>query len=292
MIDRQTLNNDSPLLTFIHANGYPLAAYQPFLKPLSEKYQVIGYPLRPFWPGLAPAELSDWRGFRDDYLVFLDGILLNNKPKKGSPGKNKVIAVGHSVGAMTSLLAAIQCPGSFQSLVLIEPVLFSPWRGRLMAFLSSFKFILRLHPLIRKTLRRKRSFPDQVTMFNNFRSKPIFSRFSDEVLTDYVNGLSRDLPDGSIELNYSPEWEARIYETSGIADQVVWKNLINITCPVLVIRGNDTDTLNEKVFKRMLERLPEGQGATIAGAGHLAPLEKPKQISELTIQFLDSIQGR
>jgi len=290
MFEPLILSTEGPLLTIIHANGYPLQAYQSLLKPLINKYQVVGYSLKPFWPGTDPTALKDWRDFRDDYLKFLERFIKEYQASSGADQKNNAIfAVGHSVGAMTSLLAAIQRPELFQALILIEPVLFPPWRGWIMRLISHFGFISRLHPLIRRTLRRKRYFQDQETMFANYRSKPIFNRFSDQVLMSYVRGISRENPDGSVELSYSPEWEARIYETSGIADQVVWRNLDKVTCPVLVIRGSDTDTLKEWIFDQMVKILPAGVGATLSGAGHLVPLEKPEQISELITEFLDSI---
>jgi len=288
MIDPLILSNDGPPLTFIHANGYPLLAYQDMLKPLVNKYQVSGYFLRPFWPGSDPGALRDWRDFAGDYLKFLEEFYFEDQdfPDQKRTG---VIAVGHSVGAMTSLLAAIQHPELFQALVLIEPVLFPPWRGKLMQLITNFRSISQLHPLIRKTLQRKRSFPTQEIMFTNYRGKSIFERLSDHVLMNYVKGLSREIPDGSVELSYSPEWEARIYETSGIADRIVWRNIDKVTCPVLVIRGRDTDTLKEWVFEQMLKKLPAGVGANISDAGHLVPLEKPERTSELITEFLDPI---
>ncbi len=290
MIDPLILSTNGPLLTFIHANGYPLQAYQHVLKPLVKKYQVTGCSLRPFWPDSDPAALRDWRDFRDDYLNFLEEYVIEHQISSSLDQKRDgVIAVGHSVGAMTSLLAAIQQPALFQALVLIEPVLFPPWRGRIMRLLAPFKFLIRFHPLIHRTLRRKRSFPKQETMYTNYRSKPIFNRLSDEVLINYVRGISRENPDGSVELSYSPEWEGRIYETSGIADTVVWKNLGAVTCPVLVIRGGESDTLKEQVLDQMVMKFPKGYGVTIKDAGHLVPLEKPERTSELISEFLDSL---
>ena len=289
MIDPLIFSKEGPFLTFIHANGYPLIAYQSMLNPLLNKYQVVGYSLRPFWPGSNPADLRDWRDFRDDYLGFLENYLSEYQVSGQHQKRNGLIAVGHSLGAMTSLLAAIQRPDLFQALVLIEPVLFPPWQGRLIRLLSPSKLMGRRHSLIVKTLRRKKSFPDRETMFTNYRGKEIFNRLSDDALLDYVKGISREIPDGSIELSYSPEWEARIYETAGIADKVVWRNLSGITCPVLVIRGINSDTLGEKTMEQLVNKLSAGYSVTISEAGHLAPLEKPDQTSALISEFLDSL---
>jgi pimeloyl-ACP methyl ester carboxylesterase len=283
----RVFSQDGPTLTFIHANGYPLNVYTPLLNPLLGDYRVVGYQLRPFWPGTPPGDIRDWRSFRDDYLGFLtieeDGI----KPRI-SP-ENKVIAVGHSIGAMTSLLAAVEYPELFSAQVLLEPVIFPRWYGLIMRLAAPFKLVRRFHPLIRQTLQRKTIFPDRQKMFENYRKKNRFHRISDDILMDYAVGLSRDLPDGGVELIYRPEWEARIYETAGIADRAAWHKMDQVPCPVLVIRGEDSDTLQENVFHEMVKMLPKGSGITISGAGHLVPLERPVQTAELIIDFLEDL---
>jgi pimeloyl-ACP methyl ester carboxylesterase len=151
-----------------------------------------------------------------------------------------------------------------------------------------FRLLHRFHPLIKGTLKRRTSFPDQESMFKNYRKKPIFQKLSDEVLRNYVQGLALPNPDGSISLRYSPKWEARVYEISGLADWFVWKNLAKIHLPVLVIRGAITDTLWASTLDQMIKRLPNGTAFTMEGAGHLAPLEKPKLLAKIVRDYLES----
>jgi pimeloyl-ACP methyl ester carboxylesterase len=273
-------------LTFIHANGYPLDVYKTLLTPLLQDYRVAGIELRPFWGKMDPNEVQDWRIFRDDYLEFL-------RDDKGKwlkiDAENKVIALGHSIGAMTSLLAAIKCPELFKALILLEPVLFPRWYGLLMRLAAPTRAVRRYHPLIQQTLQRKTNFPGRQAMFANYRKKARFQRITDDILMSYVEGLSRDLPDGTVTLRYQPEWEARIYETAGITDRFVWRGMNRVKCPVLIIRGEESDTFRRSVFKDMVSRLHHCRGITIDGAGHLAPLEEPARISEWILDFLDSL---
>ena len=280
-------SHTGPPLTFIHANGYPLNVYTPLLAPLLPEYRVIGYQLRPFWPDTDPWEVQDWGSFRDDYLGFITNEENGIEPCV-SP-ENKVIAVGHSIGAMTSLLAAVERPELFHALILMEPVLYPRWYGLFFRLTAPFLLLRRVHPLIRRTLRRKTRFPDKQSMFVNYRSKPRFHRIADDILLSYVDGLSRELPDGTLELVYRPEWEVRIYETAGIADRLVWRKMDQVPCPVLVVRGEDSDTFQENVFNQMVKLLPRGRGITLSGAGHLAPLEKPVQIAEWILDFLENL---
>lgn len=290
MIDPLILSRKGPLFLFAHANGYPPEAYRTFLLPFLDDFQVMALSLRPFWPGSDPDCLKDWKLFRDDYLDFLKELESDQRLSGHSKvGFNQVIGVGHSVGAMTTLMAAIERPDLFRALVLIEPVLFPPWKGIIMRTQAPFNLMRRFYPLIRGTLRRKVNFPSRKVMFTNYRGKRIFKGLSDPVLRDYVAGLASDNLDGTIDLKYSPAWEARIYETSGLADAYVWRNLPKVTCPVLVLRGEKSETLKPRVIQRMAKKLPAGQAYTQQGAGHLLPLELPDRTASLTANYLKSV---
>ena len=286
MINSQVLSRIGPPFLFIHANGYPPETYRSFLSHFLDKYQVITLSLRPFLPDLVPTSLKDWRDFRDDYLDFIDDQVSKKRFGRSKTIDPQVIGVGHSMGAMTNLMAAIERPNLFKALVLIEPVLFPRWQGTLMRVLAPLNLMRKIHPLIRATLKRKINFPSQELMLKNYRGKPIFQRLSDDVLRDYVSGLAKDNPDGTVTLKYSPEWETRIYETGGLADAYVWKNLPGIPCPVLVLRGEDSGTLKPQVVQRMIRKLPNGQSLTEPETGHLLPLEIPERAASLIDEYL------
>lgn len=284
-LDPLHLSDQGPLLIFAHANGYPPQAYRTFLEPFLGDYQVFSLYLRSFWPGTDPHEMRDWRAFRDDYIPEVHSLI--EKYGKQTESSGSVIGVGHSLGAMTTLMAVIKDPGMFRLLVLIEPVLFPRWQGTMMRLLAPFKLIKRIHPLIQGTLKRKTWFESKEAMYQRYRVKPVFSGLSDQVLRDYVDGLAVEDPGGGVKLKYTPNWEARIYETGGIADWYIWHNLSQVKCPVLVIRGEDTYVLFDRVINPMTEKMPAGESYTLEGTGHLAPLEKPLKTAEVVLNFLN-----
>jgi pimeloyl-ACP methyl ester carboxylesterase len=283
-LDPIQLSNKGPLLVFAHANGYPPQAYRTFLELFLEDYQVFSLYLRSFWPDSDPQEMKDWRTFRNDYLQEVRSLIEKFRNQPDSSGR--VIGVGHSLGAMTTLMAAIKDPEMFSLLVLMEPVLFPRWRGTAMRLLAPFKLIKKNHPLISGTLKRRTKFDSHEAMYQRYREKPVFSCLSDQVLRDYVEGLAVEDSEGGIRLNYPPAWEARIYETGGIADWYVWRNLDKVPCPVLVIRGEDTYVLFDRVINKMVRKLPKGKGYTMKGTGHLVSLEAPEGTAELVLEFL------
>lgn len=275
------LSSRGPLLVHTHANGYPPQAYFQFLKPFQQKFQVEAIFLRPFWPDTDPETLSDWRIFRDDYLRDLPTLLENAEGDTDS-----LIGMGHSLGAVTTLMAAIESPSSFRALVLIEPTLFQFWQGALMRILAPFRLFRHIHPLARRTMRRKSSFPDRESMYENYRAKSVFARVPDQVLEDYVAGLAERNSDDSVRLKYHPLWETRIYETGGTADRYVLNNLDRVTCPVLVLRGEKSDTIGPEIVNQLVSGLPEGEGIQVPALGHLLPLEAPEQIARIVLAFL------
>lgn len=285
MIEPLLLSQAGPPLIFTHANGYPPETYRSLLGHFLQDFRVEAIFLRPFWPGADPDQLRDWRDFRDDYLDFLQsrGDLCSGD---AAAQPRRVIAIGHSVGAMTSLMAAIQRPECFRLLVLIEPVFFPRWRGAIMRLMEPLRIMRRVYPLIRGTLKRKTSFDDLESMYRNYRGKPIFQRVPNEVMADYVRAMAVVQDQGKVRLRYSPEWEARIYETSGVADRYVRRNLTRVSCPVLVLRGEDSETLMPSVLTELAARLPRSKCITLPGTGHLLPLEKPQRTAEIILDFI------
>ncbi len=276
------LSDRGPLLIHAHANGYPPEAYRSFLEPFLDTFQVRAIYLRPFWPGSDHDTLKNWQLFRDDYLAALPTHLEET-------GEQSLIGIGHSLGGMASLMAAIEAPERFRALVLIEPTLFPSWQGLLMRISAPLNLFRYFHPLVRRTLRRRVVFSDQESMYQNYRRKNVFAGIPDHVLLDYVQGLAEDQPDGTVKLKYTPEWELRVYETGGSADPYVWKNLSRIPCPVLVLRGELSDTLEQKTLERIALKLPRGEAVTVPSVGHLLPLEEPRQVASIVLAFLDSV---
>jgi pimeloyl-ACP methyl ester carboxylesterase len=197
--------------------------------------------------------------------------------------------MGHSIGGTVTLMAALRKRDLFRALVLIEPVLFPPWISALLQVLKGLNLLSRIHPLIRRTRRRRRDFASPEDMFGNYRTKVVFSRLSDRVLRDYVEGLAAPNDQGGVTLAYPPEWEAQIYNTGGMYDRLVWESLPELELPVLVIRGEETDTLSRRSVHLLEEGLKRGEIRELPEAGHLAPLEQPVQTAGAIKDFLGSI---
>jgi pimeloyl-ACP methyl ester carboxylesterase len=281
------LGGDGGPLHFLHANGYPPECYQPLLELLQTHYHVFGMLLRPLWKDSNPNDIRDWKLLSEDLLQFL-------APPQPAP----VLGVGHSIGAVVTLRAALRDPRKFRALVLIDPVLFVPsfQLGWILARAAGLGD--RIHPLIAGAKKRRRIFDDLETMYRRYRNRNIFRYMSDESLRAYIDGITKPKvdggheasPQGGYELVYSPEWEAQIYRT-GLHDFDIWRELPKFQVPTLFIRGAETDTFLEKAAKLVKRKQPKVWVETLDKSTHLLPLERPKEVFDIMQSFLKTLES-
>ncbi|MBN7798108.1 alpha/beta fold hydrolase [Parahaliea mediterranea] len=254
-------------LVFAHANGYPPGSYRQFLAPLAEHCEVIGYCHRPLWSNQPAPLRANWHLFARDLVDTLER-------RAAGP----VWMMGHSLGAVVSLLAALKRPALFQGLVLLDPV-FLPSRQALSVRLAPHKTLRRL-PMVRKALGRPHRFGDTAEAFEFHRGKRAFAGMSDAVLWDYVRAGTRTAGTG-VELAWSPAWEAAVYTSAPL----VWPRLLRMRLPTLGLRGETSDVLSAAALRRWARLQPNAELHTCPG-GHLLPLERPGETAALVLDFL------
>jgi pimeloyl-ACP methyl ester carboxylesterase len=66
----------------------------------------------------------------------------------------------------------------------------------------------------------------------------------------------------------------------------LWPLWRAIACPMLLVRGADSDVLSSEIAKQMLEENPEAQFVEVAGAGHTVPGDQPAAFRALLDEFL------
>lgn len=254
---------------FAHANAYPPRCYRQFLEPLSNDYHVWAMAQRPLWPGADPAALTSWHLFAADFLDLLS-----------QRGEERLVAAGHSLGAVVSMMAANQQPQRFAALVLVEPVLLPP---AILQAAREYPEQAEQMPLAQRARNRRHRWDNRRQAFERFRSKKVFRGLSDEALRDYVNHGLEDMHDGKVQLRFPREWEARIY---GRPPLDIWDILPRLRVPTLAIRGENSDTITPEAWRRWQELQPAAEFIEVKDAGHLVPMERPAELAQLTQTFL------
>lgn len=263
-------------LLFLHANGYPPECYRPLLSRLTENYHVTAMVQRPMWSDSKPEDIDDWRPLTDDLLRYLD-----------THHSGPLACVGHSMGGIALLRAALREPERFKAIVLLDPVLIPPYFSPLWKLFYKSGLGYRWHPLISTARNRRREFDDLDRLFKGFRRKPIFRYFDDEALQAYVEGITCKTDKGSYQLCYSAEWEAHLYITAVWRDKDIWRSLPKLEAPTLIVRGAETDTFWEQTGRLVKRKQPRVHVEVLEKSTHLMPLERPKEVSTLIQSFFE-----
>ena len=264
---------DGPVLHLAHANGFPPGAYRLLAETLTPNYRVLGLPARPLWPGSQPESAPTWHPLADDLVEGLDALELSG-----------IIGIGHSLGGVLTLWAAILRPDLFQAVALIDPIILPPtwlWALRLLRGLG----LAQRQPLVQGTLRRRHTWPNCQACFEQYRARSLFARWSDEALWDYVKSGTEQRDDGLVTLCYPPAWEAQIFATTPLG---IWHDVPKLQIPTLIVRGEHSHIFQPAAEKRMARRLPQARSVTVRHAGHLLPLERPVETGAVVREFVDA----
>ena len=260
------------LIHFSHANGFPPKVYQHFIDPFLQKHQVIAAKHRPLWGNENPNNVSSWEVFADDLIRFLDERALKN-----------IIGMGHSMGGTSSVIAAIKRPDLFSQLILIDPVIF-PWWFIWAARIFPMNWRKKIIPVAKISMKRRDHWASKEELYQLWRTKRVFKRFSDEVLKQFIEHATIvDKRKDGITLAYSKEWETQVY----ITPPYVFSKLKKIKVPMLIIKGEKTDVISDKIWTNWQNAQPNNHFINFKNAGHLVPLEYPKELAEQIIGIIN-----
>ena len=275
------LGGDGPVVHLAHANGFPPTTYEPLVAALRPHYHLIGLPARPLWPGSRPESAPTWQPMAGDLITALDDLAHSGAI---SP---PIVGIGHSLGGVLTLWAAIRRPGLFRAVILIDQVILPPGQLRVLRLMR----LVRLHrqlPLVRATLRRRRTWPSRRACVEHLATKPFFAGWPAASLDAYVNYGTQERPDGQVELIYPPEWEAHIFATTPTD---IWRYVPQLSTPVLAIRGEHSPTFPAGSLARLARLLPQAQVLSIPNSDHMVPLERPAETAAAIHVFIGRLIG-
>ena len=261
-------------LHFLHANGFCAGVYLPFYTYFEKEFRIVATDI----PGHGD---SDHHGMARilHWDIFVDDVKQAMEKNMETP----VVGVGHSLGAVITLLAAAKHPGLFSHIILIDPVIFSKPMIFLL-YLAKKAGLMKHNPLASGARRRKTRFKNHDEALRRFSSgRGMFKTWRDEFVQSYCDHGLKWEADGSGQLKCDPETEAQIYE-SVLLD--IWNYPGRITCPVLLIRGERSTTFTPSAASILRKKIPGASLETVPGASHFIPMEKPVECMKLIENFL------
>ena len=244
-----------------HATGFHGYVWKPLALSLSREASVYAIDQRGHGDSFKPESGYAWETLGDDVCGFLKALNLSG-----------VTAVGHSAGATAIALAAAKEPRLFQRLILIEPVLFP----RATASTTS--------PLAQGARKRRMLWESRTSMFHSYKAREPFKNWREDALWAYIEEGTLSQPDGHIALKCPGEIEAQIYENAPKLDG--FAVLAQVSQPVLLIRGEQSDTFAESTATQAMAVLKQAKLKTIANTGHFVPMERPEAIERAIRKFM------
>lgn len=253
---------------FAHATGFCKEIWIPIFEEIQTERpdaDLVAWDSAAHGESASPDPPFDWWAFGDDVLAVVDG----------RPHSHR-IGVGHSLGGAALAMAELTRPGTFDGLVLIEPIIFPPPFGRFQS------------PLADIALKRRRAFPSQKSALENFASKPAFSRWDQKAAEAYVGGALAER-DGEWVLRCAPADEAEVFR-GGMAHGA-YDRLGEIGVPVLLLAGSQSTTHDLELVDDLRSRFGDASSVIVEEAGHFLPMERPTAVARLINEFAGGLRS-
>ncbi|MCE2437104.1 MAG: alpha/beta hydrolase [Pseudomonadales bacterium] len=255
-------------LVLVHATGLHARVWDAITRRVAPEFRVLALDMR----GHGRSEKTgpfNWAQFGRDVSEFCTRLELED-----------IVAVGHSMGGHSIVLACLSAPSLIRSLVLIDPVIRDP-SDTAEHRTAMEKWAAGDHPVARR--RDQWSSPDE--MFNHYRTRFPFEQWQPEVLWSYCRfGLS-ECEGAQLRLACPPLVEAEIY--LGAGNDPDPSLLRQLRQPVTVMRATERDSnwsrfdfSKSPTWPELARQFPNGKDVYLPGLTHFIPMERPDLVAE------------
>ena len=243
-----------PIVVLLHGGGANAHWWDHLAAPLSDRYCAVALDFRGHGDSDHPAELTVG-AFNHDLEALL-GYL------KSPP----IALVGHSMGGHVALDHASHHPET-SSAVLIDILRGASKRSRRSARLA---------------LTLRRTYATRADAARRFRFFPPAPHAEETLRAAIAEHSLREEADGRYGFAFDPRWFTVPSRPPPEPSAV--------RCPVLILRGSESELLTSEGAQALQEELPEGRLVEIEGAGHQTHIEKPEAVLKALRDFLSEIE--
>jgi lipase len=262
---------EGPPLILLHATGFQPWLWHPLARELAHAYRVLA-------PSFCDHRKTDpkngglnWVTLAEDTVRFCEALQLR-----------RPFLAGHSMGATVLMIANALFGLPAAGMVLIEPILLPPELYRLRLRVED-------HPLAAKAIKRTNFWRDRDEAMSYLRSRPLFQEWDEEMLELYIRHGMIEGDNGGLQLACSPLREAALFMGGVQFDP--WPLLPKVSCPVLIVEGEKSNSSGFFDLDRMRSLLPISDYRLVENAGHLIPMERPKEVTRLIGEFFRPLRA-
>lgn len=218
--------------------------------------------------------MPHWQKMAD---TIADAIYNQANVKENGP----LIGVGHSMGGVLTLLAAVKYPDLFSKIILLDPVLFQTEMiiaQQLMRVTGTWKH----RAMVKSVSNRTAIWPSLDAMNENIASKPFYKPWHKQVIKDYCQYSTVSNADNSVELSCAPSWEASIF---GSYPKGLWRAIRKANLSVHILVARKTYFFIPSAVKRAQKINPNIQWQAF-GQHHCFPMEQPHETAMAITQLI------
>lgn len=209
--------------------------------------------------------MPDWQKMAD---TIADAIYQQANVETDGP----LIGIGHSMGAVLTLLAATKYPNLFSEIILLDPVFFKNEMivaQQLMRATGAWRH----RALVKSVSNRTAKWPSMSIMSNEISAKAFYKPWHPQVIQDYCQYSTKVNNDNSVQLSCSPKWEASIF---GSYPKGLWRAVRKVKLPVNILVAQKTYFFIPTAVKRAAKMNKNIQWQTF-GNHHCFPMEQPSE---------------
>jgi pimeloyl-ACP methyl ester carboxylesterase len=261
-----------PIAYLAHATGMCAGTYSPLAGKLTPYLRVMGMDDRGHGKTRAkadPKELKNWDIFAEDLERFVEFL------------QEPIIPIGHSRGGVVGLYLAVKRPELVRALVLVDPTIL-PFSWMWWWFLAKKTGLSKFVPIAARAARRRAEWPDDRTIRESYQAKSNFKQWKKGFLESYLDCGLQPSNNGNLRLSCEPAWESKCFS---VCPHDVWRFIPRITCPVLILYGEQSDTFLAPAAERFKRKNPLAILQSFPGASHFVPMERPDEISASILDF-------
>lgn len=257
------------LIHFAHGNGFPALCYKQMLNHLETRFDYCCIDRIGHDPQFPVGE--NWHNLVNEMIASV-------KRQSNQP----VIALGHSLGGILSLLAAIEQPELFKAVIMLDSPIIGRYKSTMVQFAKALGIIDRITPAY-QTKGRRAYWQNHDQLLAYLKSRDLFKTFTEKCLNDYISyGL--ELKEDGYYLRFDRHIEYQIYRT---IPHILPSYEGKLVTPTALIYG-DKSMVVDRMDVRYMEKYFNVDCTMINGT-HLFPMEHPKAVANQVIKSVDTL---
>lgn len=262
----------TPVLHFLHGNGFASLTYAEMLMSLADDYQIFTQDVAGHGLSEIDERFVGWNKTAKRCLQAAQQNLSEQALKVG---------IAHSFGGCLTALMAAQSPQFFDRLIILDPALFPP---KMLWLLRGMRFsgLMTQVPLVKQAKRRKTSWESRENARQYFTGRGTFKGWTEASLDCYLDHSLKADSKGLNHLICPPWMESTIFATY---PKHLWKSLTELEVPTTIIAGKDTMPFFKQSYAHAA-RVNENINLVEVEGGHCFMMERPQETADLIKSLL------